>query len=107
MSSYFGGSNDKSSEIDDEEPYAGKLDDMIIVENKTTVVHYTLTIIVSLSTFRYAINRSEKQTSAICVLPLIFGGHESVLEWCAGRKDICLECKYHSRFLLNLLWREF
>ena len=34
MSSYFGGNNDKSSEIDEEEPYAGKLYDMTIIENK-------------------------------------------------------------------------
>ena len=34
MSSYFGGNNDKSSEIDEEEPYAGKFYDIIIVENK-------------------------------------------------------------------------
>ena len=53
MSSYFGGNNDKSSEIDEEEPYAGKRYDMIIVENnvseqfKVTVVHCTLTVIMS------------------------------------------------------------
>ena len=108
MSSYFGGNNDKSSEIDEEEPYAGKLNDMIIVENnvKMTVVHCTLTVIMSLSIFRYAINRSEKQTSTICVLPLIFGGHEFILEWCAGRKNICLECKFYFSFLLKWLAHE-
>ena len=97
MSSYFGGNNDKSSEVDEEEPYAGKL--YVIVKKQYlnmlyNVVHCTLTIIISLSIFRYAINRKENQTSTICVLPLIFGGHESVLEWCIGRKNICLECKY-------------
>ena len=93
MSSYFGGNNDKSTEIDEEEPYAGKLYDMIKVENKV-FLHGTLTIIISISIFRYAINSTKKQTSAICVLSLIFGGHESVLEWCSGRKNICLECEY-------------
>ena len=42
MSSYFGGNNDKSSEIDEEEPYAGKLYDMIIVENKVFRLSYTV-----------------------------------------------------------------
>ena len=41
MSSYFGGNNDKSSDIDEEEPYAGKLFDMIIVENYKEVLRST------------------------------------------------------------------
>ena len=93
MSSYFGGNNDKSSEIDEEEPYAGKLYDMILIKNKV-FKHSNHQHVVILFIVRYAINRTKKQTSTICVLPFIFGGHESILEWCAGRKNICLEREY-------------
>ena len=42
MSSYFGGNNDKSSEIDEEEPYAGKPYCMMLVENKVSMSYTVL-----------------------------------------------------------------
>ena len=45
MSSYFGGNTDKSSEIDEEEPYAGKIYDMIIIENKKLYSNHSHVVI--------------------------------------------------------------